>query len=80
MKIIALDCDGTVIYGMPEGPVDPKSLKKKGYLAIMVSSSLSCVGKEGFDDIIPSGSPLDREYDLLARKKSLLKKHPQPAG
>jgi len=54
VKLIALDCDGTLIYGSPSGPVDPVVLKDRGYFTVLVSASTNCIGKYGFDDVIPS--------------------------
>ena len=71
MRIVALDCDGTLVYGSPNGPVDPIALKKKGYLTVLVSSSKYCIDKEGFDDVIPSRG--DDAIPSRERKRSLIK-------
>ena len=69
MRLVALDCDGTLTYS--NGPINPLSLRKKGYFTVLVSSSEKCIGQKGFDDIIPSsGGP---PYPSRERKKSLIK-------
>jgi hypothetical protein len=69
MRLVALDCDGTLIYS--NGPIDPIFLREKGWFTVLVSSSGKCKGKEGFDDIIPStGGP---PYPSRERKESLIK-------
>jgi hypothetical protein len=69
MKLAALDCDGTLIYS--NGPLDPLTLKKKGYFTILVSLSRKCIDKKVFDDIIPSTA--DDAIPSIERKKSLIK-------
>ncbi len=45
---IALDCDGTLEWGTPPGPVKLTHLQNwanKGYIVVLISDSANCTGK-----------------------------------
>jgi hypothetical protein len=78
LKIVALDCDGTLIHGSPKGPIDPGALREKGYFTILVSASPNCRDITTFDDVLPSHG--DDAVPSRCRIKSLFeirKKYPR---
>jgi hypothetical protein len=52
-----------------DGPVDPETLKKRGYFLVMVSSSPKCIGRKIWDDFVPSKKLGSRKDGLIEVKK-----------
>ena len=66
--IITLDCDGTVEYGSPPGPVTVRVVEswiRKGYLVVLISDSANCSSLSGLVLWMPT--PRGRRHEAISR-------------
>ena len=67
--LIALDCDGTLEWGQPRGPVTGemlRALEAAGYTVVIISDSPFCIGRWHLRDPYPQTA---RRFGLLRNKE-----------